>query len=70
MHQTSLNTIDATRKIWLHCCKESIVNMLADKQFCETERKAKAQLSHINLHNGAADGLCRGQTSQIPAVED
>ncbi|KNA22373.1 hypothetical protein SOVF_034580 [Spinacia oleracea] len=41
------NTGDATRKIWLHSCKESFVNMLADKQFRETEeRKAKAQVSH------------------------
>ncbi|XP_074288079.1 coatomer subunit beta-1-like [Silene latifolia] len=41
------NSGDATRKIWLHSCRESFVNMLADKQFRETEeRKAKAQISH------------------------
>ncbi|XP_021720335.1 coatomer subunit beta-1 [Chenopodium quinoa] len=41
------NTGDAARKIWLHSCKESFVNMLADKQFRESEeRKAKAQISH------------------------
>ena len=41
------NTGDVTRKIWLHSCKESFVNMLADKQYRETEeRKAKAQISH------------------------
>lgn len=41
------NTGDVTRNIWLHSCKESFVNMLADKQFRETEeRKAKAQISH------------------------
>ncbi|KAL9228448.1 hypothetical protein vseg_004031 [Gypsophila vaccaria] len=41
------NTGDASRKIWLHSCRESFVNMLADKQFRETEeRKAKAQISH------------------------
>ncbi|KAH9619319.1 hypothetical protein KSS87_002805 [Heliosperma pusillum] len=41
------NTGNAARKIWLHSCRESFVNMLADKQFRETvERKAKAQISH------------------------
>ncbi|KAL9235542.1 hypothetical protein vseg_010292 [Gypsophila vaccaria] len=41
------NSGDASRKIWLHSCRESFVNMLADKQFRETEeRKAKAQISH------------------------
>ena len=41
------NTGDVTRKIWLHSFKESFVNMLADKQYRETEeRKAKAQISH------------------------
>ncbi|KAK9726802.1 hypothetical protein RND81_05G238100 [Saponaria officinalis] len=37
----------ASRKIWLHSCRESFVNMLADKLYRETEeRKAKAQISH------------------------
>ncbi|KAK9757140.1 hypothetical protein RND81_01G143100 [Saponaria officinalis] len=41
------NSGNVARKIWLHTCRESFVNMLADKQFRETEeRKAKAQISH------------------------
>eukprot|EP01018_Ginkgo_biloba_P040144 Gb_03760 [translate_table: standard] len=38
---------DLSRKVWLQCCRESFMKMLADKQFRETEEtKAKAQVSH------------------------
>ncbi|KAL9247228.1 hypothetical protein vseg_020681 [Gypsophila vaccaria] len=41
------NSGNVARKIWLHSCRESFVNMLSDKQFREIEeRKAKAQISH------------------------
>nr|ACN40292.1 unknown [Picea sitchensis] len=38
---------DFFKKVWLQSCRESFMNMLADKQFRETEEnKAKAQVSH------------------------
>ncbi|KAL5554544.1 hypothetical protein UlMin_041945 [Ulmus minor] len=41
------NTGDNVRKIWLQSCRQSFVNMLADKQLRETEEiKAKAQISN------------------------
>ncbi|CAD6254491.1 unnamed protein product [Miscanthus lutarioriparius] len=41
------NTGDDVRKIWLQSCRQSFVNVLAEKQFRETEEmKAKAQISY------------------------
>ncbi|TVU26582.1 hypothetical protein EJB05_29136 [Eragrostis curvula] len=41
------NTGDDVRKVWLQSCRQSFANMLAEKQFRETEEmKAKAQISH------------------------
>ena len=41
------NPGDDVRKVWLQSCRQSFVNMLAEKQFRETEEmKAKAQISH------------------------
>jgi coatomer subunit beta len=41
------NPGDDARKVWLQSCRQSFVNMLAEKQFRETEEmKAKAQISH------------------------
>lgn len=42
------NTGDEIRKIWLQSCRQSFVEMLADKQHRETEEiKAKAQISNV-----------------------
>ncbi|ONM19607.1 Coatomer subunit beta-1 [Zea mays] len=41
------NTGDDVRKVWLQSCRQSFVNMLAEKQFRETEEmKAKAQITY------------------------
>jgi coatomer subunit beta len=41
------NTGDDVRKVWLKSCLQSFVNMLAEKQFRETEEmKAKAQITY------------------------
>nr|XP_043638599.1 coatomer subunit beta-1 [Erigeron canadensis]XP_043638600.1 coatomer subunit beta-1 [Erigeron canadensis] len=41
------NPSEEIKKIWLQSCRESFVQMLADKQLRETEElKAKAQVSH------------------------
>ncbi|TKW17969.1 hypothetical protein SEVIR_5G403400v4 [Setaria viridis] len=41
------NPGEDVRKVWLQSCRQSFVNMLAEKQFRETEEmKAKAQISH------------------------
>jgi len=41
------NTGDDVRKVWLQSCRQSFVNMLAEKQFRETEKmKDKSQITY------------------------
>ncbi|KAL6870870.1 hypothetical protein ACP4OV_014718 [Aristida adscensionis] len=40
------NTGDDVRKVWLQSCRQSFVQMLAEKQLETEEMKAKAQISH------------------------